>query len=46
MRMALPLHTLQTYALICRYMAPLTPNLRVDKRLDFDANPARRSDVD
>jgi len=25
MRLALPLHTLQSYALICRYMAPLTP---------------------
>jgi len=25
MRLALPLHTLQPYALICRYMAPLTP---------------------
>jgi len=25
MRLALPLHTLQPYALICRYMAPPTP---------------------
>ena len=25
MQLALPLHTLQPYALICRYMAPLTP---------------------
>ena len=25
MRLALPLHTLQPYTLICRYMAPLTP---------------------
>jgi len=25
MRLALPLHTLQPYALICRYIAPLTP---------------------
>ena len=25
MRLALPLHTLQPYELICRYMAPLTP---------------------
>ena len=25
MRLGLPLHTLQPYALICRYMAPLTP---------------------
>ena len=25
MLLALPLHTLQPYALICRYMAPLTP---------------------
>jgi len=37
MRLALPLHTLQPYTLICRYMAPLTPRVpplfALDRRL-------------
>jgi len=34
MRLALPLHTLQPYALICRYMAPLTPRVPLLFALD------------
>ena len=34
MRLALPLHTLQPYALICRYMALLTPRVPLLFALD------------
>jgi len=34
MRLALPLHTLQPYALICQYMAPLTPRVPLLFALD------------
>jgi len=34
MRLDLPLHTLQAYALICLYMAPLTPRVQILFALD------------
>jgi len=35
MRLDLPLHALQPYALICRYMAPLTPRVPLLFALDL-----------